>query len=258
MPVLKQQPSAPLIRDAVVLDLGDLGRQAAKLRAAAEARAEQILADARAEAQRIIAGAEAKGLAQGQAEGLTQGLEEGRAQGHAEALAAGAESIQQATAAFTAVAEQWDVQRTALDRDARQQVLTFALRFAEKLTHRVIETDEHVIVDQLAAAMARVLEPSDVAVRIHPDDRPTLTEALPDLLGKVSKLQHVELVDDPTLDRGGCVLGLAGGEVDASIDTQLRRIVEVMLPGMVVGGQESVVGKNESDEPNDFDPPPET
>lgn len=239
MPVLKQQPHTPLIRDAVVLDLGDLGRQAAKLRAAAEAKAQRILADARAEAQRILSGAEQQGFEKGHAEGLAKGVEEGRAKGHADALAAGGESVSQTTAAFNAVAQQWQEQRTAMDRDARQQVLEFALRFARKLTHRVIEVDPKVVVDQVAAALDRVLEPTDVAIRIHPDDRPTLKEVLPDLLAGLSHLQNVAVVDDPAVGRGGCVLGLNGGEVDATIETQTRRIVELMLP-QTVSDQSSV------------------
>jgi len=230
MPIVKQKSSQRLIRDAIVLDLGDLGRQAARLRAAAEARAHQILADARAEAERLIAGAEQTGLEKGHAEGLAQGLEAGRAQGHAAALASVSEQVKQLTERFNAVAEQWDTSRVQLDREARTEVLDFAVKFARKVTHRVIEVDPGVIVDQVASALSRVLEPTDVTIRVAPDDRETLQEVLPDLLAGLSHLQHVQLVDDPAVGRGGCVLALRGGEIDATIDTQMRRLAEVILP----------------------------
>ncbi|MEM6856179.1 MAG: FliH/SctL family protein [Planctomycetota bacterium] len=231
MPILKQQASQPLIRDAVVLDLGDLGRQAARLRAAAQAKAEQILTDARDEAQRIIAAAEQTGYDAGHAKGLAEGTAQGQAQGHAEALAAGAEQVQHTTAQFEAVAQEWDAYRTQLDRDARTAVLRFALNFARQITHRVIEVDPAVIVDQVSSALSRVLEPTDVTIRVHPEDQSALREVLPDLLAGLPHLQHVELVEDAAVGRGGCRLALRGGEVDASIETQIRRLTEVILPG---------------------------
>ena len=230
MPVLKQQPQSTLIRDAIVLDLGDIGRQAAKLRAAAEAKAQQILLDARTQARKIVASAKEEGFAQGHAEGLEKGLEEGRQQGHAQALTDSTAAATQAIDAVSAVAQQWDQQRIELDRQARRDVLDFALRFARKLTHRVIEVDAEVVVEQVAAALRRVLEPTDVVVRVHPEDRPVLDETLPQLTANLAQLKTVTLAEDPTIGRGGCVLSLAGGEVDASIETQTRRIVELLVP----------------------------
>ncbi|MEL7088125.1 MAG: FliH/SctL family protein [Planctomycetota bacterium] len=231
MPIVKQQSVKPMIRDAVVLDLGDLGRQAARLRAASEAKARQILADARDEAQRIIDAAEKQGFDQGHAAGLAQGVEDGRARGHAEALAAGTTQVKQVTERFAAVAREWEEHRAQLDREARSAVLDFALKFARKLTHRVIATDPRVVVDQVAEALSRVLEPTDVIIRVHPDDRPALQDVLPDLLAGMNNLQHVTLHDDTAVGRGGCVLGLRGGEIDASIDTQITRVTELLAPG---------------------------
>ncbi|MEM7626404.1 MAG: FliH/SctL family protein [Planctomycetota bacterium] len=253
MPIVKQHTAKPLTRDAVVLDLGDLGKQAAKLRAASEAKARQILADARDEAQRIIGAAEKQGHERGHAAGLAQGLEEGRAQGHAEALAAGTTQVKQVTDRFSAVAREWDEQRDHLGRDGRSALLEFALSFARKLTHRVIATDPQVVVEQVGEALARVLEPTDVTIRIHPEDRPVLQDVLPDLLAGMANLQHVTLLDDDAVGRGGCVLGLRGGEVDASIDTQMRRIAELLVPGRVEPEQAAAAADIQA--PPAVDPP---
>lgn len=258
MPIIKQQQTRPLIRDAVVLDLGDLGRQAARLKEAAQARAAQILREAREEAKRLTDAAEQTGYEAGHAEGLARGLEDGKAQGHAEALAAGAQQVQQVTARFEAVAQEWETHRTEFEREARSAVLTFALRFARRVTHRVIETDPGVVVDQVAAALGRVLEPTDVTIRVHPEDRATLDEVLPDLLAGLSHLQKVELADDESVGRGGCKLALRGGEVDASIETQIRRIVEAILPEPAENSPADppTAQPKQSDPPNDAEGSP--
>ena len=230
MPVLKQQRSTPLIRDAVVLDLGDLGRQAEVLKAAAQQRAQRILQEAREEAKRITEGAAETGRAEGHAQGLEQGLAEGREQGRAQALAEGQSQVEQVTQTMAAVASDWQQHRAAIEAEARAGVLRFALKFAEKLTHRVIEVHPEVVVDQVAAALRQVLEPTDVVIHTHPEDRPILEEVLPGMLQNLSQIHHVSCYEDEAVGRGGCVLGLQGGEIDATLDTQIRRIVELVAP----------------------------
>ncbi|MEM6757392.1 MAG: FliH/SctL family protein [Planctomycetota bacterium] len=219
-----------LVRDAVVLDLGDLGAQAARLRMQAEARAAQIVGDAEAKARALVDAAHGQGFDQGKAEGHEQGLADGREQGRQEALTAKAEELAQLAAAWSDVGGQWDGYRRDLEREARETVLDFALKLGERLVHRLVDVDRSIVVDQLAAALSTVLEPSDVKVLINPADRATLEEAMPELLAEFAQFQHVRLVDDGDVGRGGCVVSYGQGEVDATIDTQLRRVLDVILP----------------------------
>ncbi|MFA9478647.1 FliH/SctL family protein [Phycisphaerales bacterium AB-hyl4] len=231
MPVIKSDNATPLLKEAIVLDLGDIGRQAAKLRAAAEQRAMQTLTNAERKAKQLIDGAAEKGHAQGFAEGREQGLAEGREQGRAEALAQSTEQLKQLQAGWTQALAGWEEHCVQMDRDSRQAVLAFALRVAEKLVHRVVEVDEEVVVKQLAKALTYVLHANEVTVTVHPDDRPTLEAAVPKLLSTFDQLEHIKLVDDEAVGRGGCVVRGGQGRVDATIDTQLQRVVDAILPG---------------------------
>lgn len=230
MPVIKQHSARPMVKDAIVLDLGDLGRQAAKLKADAQARAKQILDDAAAEAQRLLEGAAAKGQEEGYAAGHTEGLAKGHEAGRAEALQQLSAQLTELQQQWGAALDQWQAHRDQAERQTRQQVLDFALKVAAKLVHRVVEVDRTVIIGQLAGALDHVLRPLDVTVRIHPDDRPLLHEATPELLGRFKNVTHIELVDDPAITPGGCVLSYGQGEADATIETQLARLVKTMVP----------------------------
>ncbi len=230
MPVLKQQYNTPAMREAIVLDLGDIGAQASRIRAAAETQAQKIIADAQAKAEQIARERAAQGQEQGYADGLEQGLAEGREQGRAEALAESAEQLRQLTAAWSQIATDWEQQRIELEREARQAVLEFSLRAAEKIVHRVIQVDESVVVDQAAQALSLVLSSTDASVRMHPVDRPMLEEAMPDLLNELSTLEHIELIDDETVMPGGCVVAFGQGRIDATIERQMQRLVDLILP----------------------------
>lgn len=230
MPVLKQHYNTPAMREAIVLDLGDIGAQASRIRAAAETQARQIIEKAQAKAEQIARQTAAEAREEGYAAGLEQGLAEGREQGYAESLAQSAEQLRQLTEAWSQVATDWEQQRTEMEREARQAVIEFALRAAEKIVHRVIEIDETVVVDQAAQALSMVLSAHDASVRMHPVDRPMLEDALPDLLKELSTLEHIELVDDETVTPGGCVVAFGQGRVDATIETQVQRLVDLILP----------------------------
>ena len=230
MAIIKSNNAAAMLKDAVVLDLGDIGKQAKALREKAQQQADQILRDAQAQAQQLIDGAEAVGLEQGKAAGYEQGLAEGREQGKAQALAEAAEQLTQLQQAWVAAAQQWEAQQQTLHRQARQDVLKLAVMLARKVVHRVVEQDNQVAADQVAAALSHVLRPSDVTVRICPDDRQVVEEALPAVANTMSQLKHVQLVDDPAVGKGGCIVSFGQGQIDASIDTQLDRVVQLLLP----------------------------
>lgn len=230
MPVLKQHTNTPAMREAIVLDLGDIGAQAARIRAAAETEASKIIAEAQAKSESLANQLRDEKAKEGYADGLEKGMAEGREQGRTEALAQSAEQLRQLMAAWLQVATDWEQQRTDMEREARQAVLEFALAAAEKVVHRVIEVDESVVVDQAAQALSLVLSAHDASVRIHPVDRPMLEDAMPQLIGELDRLEHIELIDDEAITPGGCMVAFGQGRIDATVEKQLQRLVDLILP----------------------------
>lgn len=232
MPLLKRDNSSDrLASEAVVLDLGDLRQQAEKLRAQARAEADRILEQARAEAEMLTAEAAQKGHDAGYQQGYDEGLAAGRKQGHAEALQKTREQLNQLQQAWVDAAQQWDSERRTMLLDARQSVLELAIAIAERICKRAPRVDRSLVVDQVAAALEQITRPADVQVRIHPDDRPLLSEALPELIKAGDTCEHVHLVDDSQIEPGGCKVTYGKGTIDATLATQLDRIVQALLPG---------------------------
>jgi flagellar assembly protein FliH len=235
MAVIKSTHAAALVKDAIVLDLGDLRRQGERLRAAAQLAAARIATEARAKADQLIGSAHQEGLEKGLNEGRARGLEEGRREGRAQALRDSAEEFRKVQQAWLDAAQQWETRRQALEREGRRTVLEVALALGRKITHRVIEVDASIVSDQLAQALVQVLRPQDLTVRINPADREVVSAAMPLLSARFPQLAHVHLVDDAQVARGGCVVNCGQGAIDADIETQLRRIAEVLLPDRTAG-----------------------
>lgn len=244
MALIKSSITSGLAREAIVLDLGDLRRQGEVIIEHAKREAERILATAREERARLISTAAQEGRAEGLADGLAQGHREGMEQGRQAALAERREALAQVQQAWMLTLQSFVERREAMYDDARRDLLALACLIARRVTHRVVELDPTVVKDQVAGVMAMVMRPSRLTLRIHPVDREVVSAALGDLMRTYAAATHVEVVDDAGVSRGSCIArlsedvgagqGAAAGRIDASIQTQIERIVEAILPGASV------------------------
>ena len=243
MALIKQAIAAQSSRQAVVLDLGDLQRQGDQIIDAARRRAETLIREGQAERDRLISGAAERGHQEGLARGLTEGEAKGREQGLVKAMEDSRPHLDALQKSWLDALSAFQPDRERMLHEAQTDVLRLAAAIADRVTKRAIVLDPAIVVEQLRAVLSLVVRPTGLAVAIHPDDRAILAAALPDLLNSFPAATHAELLDDPALQRGSCVArtratgevdGMAlavSGQIDASIATQLDRIIEVLLPG---------------------------
>jgi flagellar biosynthesis/type III secretory pathway protein FliH len=212
-------------------DLGDLKHQAEKLLQEARDEARAIVGEAREQARTLNAEAQPRGHEEGLQRGLAEGREQGRREGREAAIQELHAELDQLLAAWTAAVESFDTQRNDLLLAAREEILELALAMGAKITHRVIDADRSVVNDQVAETLALVTDASAVTVTVNPHDKAVLDEALSAIVERIGLSAHVELGTDDAIARGGCVVTTGKGRVDASVDRQIERIVETLLPG---------------------------
>ncbi|QNN21452.1 hypothetical protein HED60_03915 [Planctomycetales bacterium ZRK34] len=255
MALIKSHQAQDLAHDAIVLDLGDLRRQARVLIDRANVEAQRIVDEGKAKAEAMTADADQRGYDAGYARGESEGRTAGEAAGRAEALAAYGQQLQQLQQAWISAAQQWDADRRTMLIEARQSLLTLAIQMAEKIVRRVPEVDPSIVVDQVAEAVAYVARPCDVTVRIHPEDRPLLDDAMPALVRQLGQVEHAALVDDDMIQRGGCVVTYGQGRIDATLNTQLDRLVDTLMPKH--GDSQNTPQTDTPDTPDPQPPTPE-
>ncbi|MEO1128905.1 MAG: FliH/SctL family protein [Planctomycetota bacterium] len=230
MAVIKSTHSGKLLQDAIVLDLGDLRREAERLEARAREQASAILDEARAERERIIEGADAQGHTEGHERGLAEGREAGLAEGRTQGIQSMEELLTRLSAQWEGALGGFLEQREQILSDARMDVLRLATLIASRVTKRVIEIDPKVAEAQLEAALRLVLQPTRLLITVHPEDHVLIAEVLPTLVQRFGNDLHTQVHEDASLERGSCVLRTDRGEVDASIDGQLERMIDALLP----------------------------
>ncbi|MBI1190858.1 MAG: hypothetical protein GC200_09295 [Tepidisphaera sp.] len=231
MAVLRQADAARIAAQAVVLDLGDLKRQGDEMRARALAEAARIVQEAQKERARLVGDAReagrAEGLAMGRQEGYAKGLEEGRQQGLAERKAA----LGQIEAAWVSGLESFLSRREEMLQAAKTDLLGLAAEIARRVVKRVVELDPKVVDGQMEAAIRECGLGTRLVVAVSPADEAMARAALPRVLGALGAGAAAELVLDPALTSGSCVVrSPGGGTVNAEIQTQLERVIDALLP----------------------------
>jgi len=215
--------------------LGDFALEGRQIVAAARARAEQMVEEARGVGARVRQEAHQQGYERGH----QKGLEEGRAAGRQEAL-------EKVSAEFEArlvqLASACESQFREVDRHKRELLLAshrdlvaLAVAIAERVTKRIGRVDRQTVTDNLLGVIDLVGQTSDMVVEVNPVDAETLQQFASDLVARRGDLKHMEVRPDDGVHPGGCVVKTRGGQIDATLETQLARIAQELVPGTEVG-----------------------
>ncbi|MFG0251592.1 MAG: FliH/SctL family protein [Phycisphaerales bacterium JB038] len=240
MPLVKKAQAEVSTRSAIVLDLGDLRREAERIKAEAAAQARALIEAGQRRAGQLTEGAEERGyelgLQRGQEEGYRAGLEKGQRQAREEAK----QELAELGRRWEQALAQFDAGRDDLLRQAREDVLRLALRLSERVLRTAVQLTPDCAAQQAAKAVEMITEPTRLRLLIHPEDAESVREVLPDLERRAREGANIVLQTSDDVARGGCLLQHGQGEIDATIETQLERIVSRLFPNAAGDGPSPV------------------
>jgi flagellar assembly protein FliH len=248
MTLVKAHAVARHLGGAVIYDLADFKAEAERVLAHGRAEAERLVREARGEAQRIRTEAADRGRSEGMAssreEGFALGKSEGEALGRKDAQATYAERLAILSTQWEESLQLWEASRDALMREARKGVLELSLGIASRVVQHVIRANPEIALGQLEMALELLGRATAVNVSCSVEDRELLEANLPTVLERLGTTLDVTFVADPDITRGGVVVRVAEGGVDATIETQLDRIAEALIPGGQDHGHGHAVGRS--------------
>lgn len=165
--------------------------------------------------------------AEGYQAGFEQGFAEGRERGHAAGLAATEAEVRAQFAALQGGLDALAVPLARLDAAVEDELVQLVIAIARQFVRRELRAAPGEIVALVRETVALLpLANRPVQVRLHPDDARLLRER-----GGSGEVAAWELVDDPTLARGGCVVEAAESRIDASVEARLNTVIATLLGG---------------------------
>lgn len=231
MGMIKRADYEQHARDAYVMDLSDLEKRGRVVVEQANTQAAQIIAQAKAKRDHMISTASDQGRKQGYQAGFTLGQTDGIVRGMQDAREEHAQELAQLTQLWTDQLDSFEQMRDGLIEQGRTEVIELAAMIARRVVRRVVELDPSVVVNEMRAVLSQITETSRFVLAVHPDDAQLAQEELPSLVERFASCEHAQIVTDASLERGSCVARTSGGgEIDATIGTQLDRIIEALLP----------------------------
>lgn len=175
-----------------------------------------ILAEARVEAEAI--------RRQAQREGFEAGVAEGRTVADQELLPARA-ALEHAA---REVAKQLDARIDLLERQAAE----LAVQLAERVVAAAIETRPELVIDAVRGVLRGVLERDRLVLEVNPEDLALVQAGAAEIAAKLGGIRELEVLAEPRVSRGGCVVRTSAGEIDGSVASQLERAREIILAAL--------------------------
>ena len=193
----------------------------------AEDDARDILEKATAEAQRIeegIAEKEKKVISEAREIGYKDGWDEGinKANGEVERL----------TERMHDMINGIINKRTSIFIEAEQQIISLVLSIARKVIKVLSENQKNVVINNVIHSLKKLSTRKNIAIRVNLADL-ELTTQYKEKFIKIAETDNIKILEDTTVDKGGCIIETDFGTLDARISSQLHEIedrVQEMVP----------------------------
>jgi flagellar assembly protein FliH len=114
--------------------------------------------------------------------------------------------------------------KSGLVREYEKDLLATIFAIAEKVVHTNLTLNETAIKDNILAALELVAEKREVTLKINPEDFEYVEKLRPELFSNNMQVKSIMITSDPAIARGGCRMETSNGDVDATIESQLKII----------------------------------
>ncbi|MEZ5290643.1 MAG: FliH/SctL family protein [Vicinamibacterales bacterium] len=115
--------------------------------------------------------------------------------------------------------------RKDLVRRTEREVVELALAIAKKILQRELALDGDLVWAMARVALDRLADVTTASIRLHPDDYAAAMAGR----GAAMTSHGVQVVADPTVGRGGCIVQSDAGAVDVGLTAQIDELTEALL-----------------------------
>ena len=198
--------------------------QAAEIKAQAEREAAQIVQNAQAEAAQIIEKAKNEQAAL-VSDAEKDGYERGRNDGYSECKA----EVDRLIERIHVIMEEVMNRREEILRGTEQQIVELVILMTRKVVKLISENQKQVVTANVLQALKKVKGRGKVRIRVNFADVKLTTEHAQDFVRQIENVEGVTILEDSSVDKGGCIVETDFGAIDARIASQLGELESKVL-----------------------------
>ena len=155
--------------------------------------------------------------------------EQGRSAGRETGFAEGKDEVERLIGRTQIVLQRAQDKRTEILEETEQEIINLVLLIARKVIKVISENQKNVIISNVVQALRKVKGRGDIVIRVNLADLKLSTEHLKDFIKLLEGARSVQIVEDSSVDEGGCVIETDFGEIDARIASQLAELEAKIL-----------------------------
>ncbi|MBQ1949405.1 MAG: flagellar assembly protein FliH [Treponema sp.] len=190
----------------------------------AEDQAAQIIEDAKKEAEQIVQTAHAE-----EEKIRSEAIEKGFAQGHEDGLKSGEDEINRLTERMRRMLEAIMNRREEILRETEQQIVELVILMTRKVVKIISETQKTTVVSNVIAALKKVKTRGNVVLHVNTEDLKIASANVAEFIKRIENIQGITVMEDSSVEKGGCIVETDFGAIDARIASQLGELESKIL-----------------------------
>ena len=198
--------------------------QAQIIKSDAENEAADIIAKAKNEAAQILAEAQNQ-RDKLQSEAEQQGFDAGQKAGYEDGVAEVNRLIERMHKILEAVMQR----REEILQDTESQIVELVILMSRKVIKILSENQKNVVIANTLDALKKVKSRGAVTLRVNLEDVKLTTGHVNDFIQHVENVDGITVMEDSSVERGGCIVETDFGAIDARISSQLKELENKIL-----------------------------
>ncbi|MBI9103238.1 MAG: flagellar assembly protein FliH [Spirochaetales bacterium] len=195
-----------------------------KARQSAEDDKNRIIAEAQDMADKQIVDIEGK-VSDISDSAYKEGLEKGREEG----WQAGQAEIKRLTEQLHKVISTAIEKRTEIIEETETQIINLVIQISKKVVKVISENQKNVVINNCIQALRKLKSRGDVVIRVNMEDVELTSDHINDFMRMVENVRTITVMEDSSVDKGGCIIETDFGLIDARISSQFKEIEEKIL-----------------------------
>ena len=211
-------------KDAAFAEIKRQTDQAQIIRTDAQNNAATIVKKAQEDARKIIDDAQQK-----QSDIQKEASGKGYAEGHEEGFKAGDEEVKRLIDRMHTILNAVMVRREEILNETEQQIVELVILMTRKVVKVLSENQKSVVMNNVLQALKKVKGRGDVTIRVNLADLKLTADHASAFISRVESIKNIQVLEDSTVEPGGCIVETDFGAIDARISSQLNELEQKIL-----------------------------
>ncbi len=155
---------------------------------------------------------------------IKKAYKEGFDKGHQDSFDSYKPILEKTLAKLEQIISQAINKRNEIIESSEKQLSDISITIAKKIIKSISESDQSIIIRNVTESIRKIKGKTRITIRVNINDLELITHHKDEFYQMLNNIEQVNILEDPNIERGGCVIETDFGEIDARISSQFNKI----------------------------------